>query len=75
MPRKWKDEEYQYQQEYIKDNIKFVSVPFNLRKKDDGELYDHLNRVEEKKATYIKRLIRDDMEGKANGKRHSNNNN
>ena len=64
MPRKWKTEEYQYQQGYIRDNIKFVSVPFNLRKKDDGELYDHLDSIEEKKATYIKRLIREDMENK-----------
>ena len=61
MPRKWKTEEYQYQQEYIKDNIKFVSVPFNLRNQEDAELYEYLNHIDGKKATYIKRLIREDM--------------
>ena len=61
MPRKWKTEEYEYQQTYIKDNIKFVSVPFNLKHEDDSELYDYLNQIEEKKASYIKRLIREDM--------------
>lgn len=61
MPRKWTDEEYQYQQQYIRDNIKFVSVPFNLKNQEDSELYDYLKQVE-KKATYIKGLIRKDLE-------------
>ena len=61
MPRKWKAEEYQYQQEYIKDNIKFVSIPFNMRNEEDAELYEYLNHIDEKKATYIKALIRADM--------------
>lgn len=61
MPRKWKAEEYQYQQEYIKDNIKFVSGPFNMTKPEDAELYKYLNQIDEKKAAYIKRLIREDI--------------
>ena len=59
MPREWKAEEYQYQQEYIKNNIKFVSIPFNMRNADDVALYEHLNQIDEKKAAYIKRLIRE----------------
>ena len=62
MPRKWKAEEYEYQQSYIKDNIKFVSVPFNLKQTDDFALYNYLDQIEEKKASYIKRLIREDKE-------------
>lgn len=63
MPRKWTNEEYQYQQQYIRGNIKFVSVPFNLSKPEDSELYEHLNAIKEKKATYIKQLIKKDMGG------------
>ena len=62
MPRKWKPEEYQYQQGYIKGNIKFVSIPFNMRNEEDAELYEYLNRIDEKKASYIKGLIRRDIE-------------
>lgn len=62
MPRKWKAEEYEYQQKYIKDNIKFISVPFNLKQEEDFELYNYLDQIEEKKAPYIKRLIREDMQ-------------
>lgn len=64
MPRKWKAEEYQYQQEYIKDKIKFVSVPFNMTKPEDAELYEYLDQIDEKKAAYIKRLIRENMSHK-----------
>lgn len=30
---------YEYEQNYIKENIKFVSVPFNLKHDDEKELY------------------------------------
>lgn len=62
MPRKWKAEEYQYQQGYIKENIKFVSIPFNMRNEEDAELYEYLGQIEEKKTVYIKQLIRQDKD-------------
>ena len=61
MPRKWKPEEYKYQQEYIHDNIKFVNIPFNMKNGEDVELFEYLNSIEGKKATYMKQLIRRDM--------------
>ena len=61
MPRTWKPEEYLYQQEYIKENVKFVNVPFNMKTEEDVQVYEYLNRIKEKKASYIKRLIREDM--------------
>jgi uncharacterized protein YfaT (DUF1175 family) len=57
---------YQYQQQYIKENLKFVNVPFNSKSPEEMMLYDYLNEhtkeTSEKKAAYIKRLIREDME-------------
>ena len=61
MPRKWNEREYQYQQEYLRENIRSVNVPFNMKINEDAELYEYLNRIEGKKATYIKELIRKDM--------------
>ena len=68
MPRKKTTDfdEYKYQQEYIKTNLKFVNVPFNSKFPDEIKLYDYLNdhykETGEKKGAYIKRLIREDME-------------
>ena len=60
---------YKYQQEYIKTNMKFVNVPFNSKFPDEMKLYDYLNEhaeeASEKKGAYIKRLIREDMEKKS----------
>ena len=53
---------YKYQQEYIKQNIKFVNVPFNSKLPEEMRLYDHLNNIKEKKGAYIQRLIREDMD-------------
>jgi uncharacterized protein YfaT (DUF1175 family) len=57
---------YKYQQQYIKENLKFVNVPFNSKLPEEMMLYDYLNEhtkeTSEKKAAYIKRLIREDME-------------
>ena len=66
MPRKKATDfdNYKYQQQYIKDNVKFVNVPFNSKYPEEMKLYDHLNEISEKKAAYIKRLIREDMESR-----------
>lgn len=61
-------DEYQYQQQYIKENLRFVNVPFNSKFPDEKVLYDYLNahakETGEKKGAYIKRLIREDMENR-----------
>ena len=68
MPRVKKSDfdEYKYQQQYIKENLRFVNVPFNSKFPEEMELYDHLNdhakATGEKKGAYIKRLIREDMQ-------------
>lgn len=63
MPRKWKEEEYQYQKQYAKDNLKFVKVGFNSKKQEDMELWDFLEEAEEGKATHLKNLLRKEKEG------------
>lgn len=55
-------EKYSYDQQYIKENILTVGVTFNKRKPEDMLLLDWLNNRNEKKVSYIKRLIREDME-------------
>lgn len=56
-------ERYKRDQDYIKNNIKFVAVPFNQTKPEDKELYDWLRSIGGRKRTaYIKQLIREDME-------------
>lgn len=67
--KKEKFDNYAYQQQYIKENVKFVHVPMNMKFPDEKKLFDfltdHAKETGEKKATYIKRLIREDMEGVA----------
>ena len=62
---KEKFDNYKYQQQYIKENVKFVHVPMNMKFQDEKQLFDYLTKhakeTGEKKATYIKRLIREDM--------------
>lgn len=67
MPReKTGFDEYKYQQEYIKKNLRFVNVPFNSKLQEEIELYDYLNihakETGEKKGAYIKRLIRQEYD-------------
>lgn len=70
MPRKKSGDfdEYKYQQNYIKENLKFVNVPFNSKFPEELALYDYLNdhakETGEKKGAFIKRLIRESMVGK-----------
>lgn len=35
---------YEYEQNYIKQNVKFVSVPFNMRNPKEKSAYDWLQR-------------------------------
>ena len=57
---------YKYQQQYIKQNLKFVNVPFNSKFPEEVVLYDYLNehseKTGEKKGAFIKRLIREQKE-------------
>lgn len=52
--------DYEYIGQYVKENM--ISVAFRLSRKYDADLIDHLERLSESKAAYIKRLIREDME-------------
>jgi len=38
------DRAYDYEQNYIKQNIKFVSVPFNLKHPDEAAAYEWLQK-------------------------------
>lgn len=46
---------------YDKENTK--SVLIKLNKKTDGDIIRHLDNLNETKMGYIKRLIRQDLEG------------
>ena len=65
MPRKKTTDfdNYKYQQQYIKEKLKFVNVPFNSKFPEEMELYNYLNehseKTGEKKGAFIKRLIRE----------------
>ena len=59
---KAKAKKYNYDQQYLKENMITVGVTFNKRKPDDMTLLEWINDREEKKVPYIKRLIREDME-------------
>lgn len=50
----------EHQKKY-RDNVKSIRVGFNQTKKEDAELFEHLQTVGDK-TTYIKTLIRKDME-------------
>lgn len=52
--------QYEYNEAYQKENIKRVVV--NLNKKTDADILDHLGKINERRQTYIKRLIREDMQ-------------
>lgn len=57
-----KERKYSYDQQYLKENISSVNVPFNKRKPEDQIIYEWLNSRSEGKTAYIKRLILEDME-------------
>lgn len=52
--------QYEYNEAYQKENIKRVVV--NLNRKTDADILDHLDKINERRQTYIKRLIREDMQ-------------
>ena len=56
-----KPEAYEYEQEYIKTNIKFISVPFNMTKPNEKALYNWLRKAG-KMGSLIKRLLTQEME-------------
>ena len=43
---------YDYEQRYIRDNIKFINVPFNQKHDDERQLYEWLK--EQRKTGKIK---------------------
>ena len=54
-PKRIKSEKaYNYEQDYIKNNIKFVSVPFNMRNPAERAAYEWL---QEKKSKGVIRSI------------------
>lgn len=54
-PKRIKSEKaYNYEQDYIKSNIKFVSVPFNMRNPAEKAAYEWL---QEKKSKGVIRSI------------------
>lgn len=55
-------DKYGYDQQYLKENIQTVGVTFNKRKPEDMVLLDWVTNRDETKVSYIKRLIREDME-------------
>lgn len=57
-----KQNKYERDQSYIKNNLMFVNLSFNRKKPDDMILYEWLEGVCESKVSYVKRLIREDME-------------
>ena len=53
---------YQYDQRYLKKNVVTMGVTFNRQKPDDMVLLDWVRNRDETNVSYIKRLIRQDME-------------
>lgn len=57
-----KEKKYGYDQSYLRQNIVQVGITFNRRKPDDMKLIEWINSRKESKVSYVKRLIREDME-------------
>lgn len=55
-------DKYQYDQQYLKDNYKWINLGFNTNKPEDMELYSFIKTQPEKQAPYIKELIRKAMQ-------------
>ena len=63
MPRRVRTPEmYEYEQQYIKETYKWVNVQFSKKNPEDMAIYDHIASQGESKASYLKRLVREDME-------------
>lgn len=58
-----KPEAYEYEQDYIKKNVKFISVPFNMTKPNEETLYNWLKQ-NGKMGALIKQLLTQEMEKK-----------
>ena len=56
-----KPEAYEYEQDYIKKNVKFISVPFNMTKPNEEMLYNWLKQ-NGKMGALIKQLRTQEME-------------
>lgn len=56
------EEKSAYDQQYMKTNVVRIMVTFNRRKPEDMVLYGWMTSREESMVSYIKRLIREDME-------------
>ena len=56
----------QYDQQYNKEHVKRLFVPFNDMVPEDAEMREWLEQVGNK-TQYIKQLIRDDMTRQENG--------
>ena len=54
-------EKYQYDLDYLKQNIVNVGVTFNKRKPEDMSILEWLNSRNGSRAAYIKNLIIEDM--------------
>ena len=54
--------DYKYIGQYLKENT--VSVNVRMSVKSDADILQRLEEIDEPKATYIKRLIREDMSKK-----------
>ena len=57
-----REEKYQYDQQYLKENMKVINITFNRRNDEDMELLDWLAKKPGPTVPYIKSLIRADME-------------
>lgn len=54
--------QYEHDQKYIQDNIKFINISLNKKKPEDMEIYEWLNSKGSRgKGAYIKGLIIEDM--------------
>lgn len=56
------EEKSAYDKQYFKANVLRMMVTFNRKKPEDMVLYDWLASRNESMVSYIKRLIREDME-------------
>lgn len=55
---------YEYDQKWLKENVKKVTLTFNVSREDERELYDWLRSQPEKMVPLVKRLLREEMGGK-----------
>lgn len=51
----------QYVNEYIKANIKYRRINFNVNKKDDMKMVEWIDSQPEGVSNYLKKLVKNDM--------------